>query len=242
MINIGGDPNDAHYRYKRERIEIVQIQRCGGSMQISNIKEIARALNPRGQEEAFIKYFYSRLKKTCGIRMNNGLFKGDVSVERLETALEEVIVEKFLCPRCNCPELGKNSSGKFCKACGWNQADGRTPGVRITSIRKESVTISRPEVEVKTPAMSRACKLVRQFYAIIAKLARDSQRRREIERAIDLFWRIETSLSPQNSLIAENEAAHDRWCARFSTLADGAETIGAEHAGAAADLLEGAME
>lgn len=242
LINIGGDPNDAHYRYKRQKIEVTHVQRCGGSMRITNMREISRALNPRGQEEAFIKYFYTRLKKTCGMKVSSdGMFKGDVAVDRLEVALEEVITEKFLCPQCYCPELSKNKNGRFCKACGWSQCAGEDVQVtQITSttiIRSERITVRENGAPPETPAMARACKIARKLYAASVKLPRGSKQRRDMERALDVFWTIDSSLSARDTVVAENEVMHDKWAVRSAALVDEEEVLDAEHIGAVESIL-----
>lgn len=44
-INIGGDPNDIHYRYKRHVIETTYLNKKGGETVIINLEQISKDLN-----------------------------------------------------------------------------------------------------------------------------------------------------------------------------------------------------
>jgi translation initiation factor 2 beta subunit (eIF-2beta)/eIF-5 len=113
LINIGGDPNDPHYRYKRNIIEVQYLQKQGGMSQVTNFDLICKQL--KVPEEDFSNAFYKNVKKKMGLNLyGKGIFKGHVEVSDLEKQLEKMIHSFILCPKCKLPEW----NGKYCSACG----------------------------------------------------------------------------------------------------------------------------
>ncbi len=168
LINIGGDPNDPHYRYKRQRIELERVSKCGGMFRIRNIAQIIRQLKTN---EQFKETLYKKFQKQLGIVIDkNGFFKGNVSIEKLEEILEEQIRKFLLCPRCSLPEW----NGRNCRACGYVPL--------IESETKESK--NKPKVSrAVCYEQARAVDAVKVLYSFFP-------RTKEIEADINNFWSI----------------------------------------------------
>ena len=114
MINIGGSPEDPHYRYKRHQIQIKHTNKKGGETTIINLVQISKEL--KLPFKVFEPKFLKKVKKKYGLSAKNGKFKGSVTVNQLEKVLEQFIKKHILCPSptCGLPEW----NGEQCSACG----------------------------------------------------------------------------------------------------------------------------
>lgn len=171
-VNIGGDPNDPCYRYKRE---LIQVSKTGKAMWcISNIKNICKQLQVR---EDFLNKFYGEIKRKGIPMIGVGQFKGMMSVSDLEKILNKLIDAHILCPKCKLPEW----SGEVCSACGFMKA---------------TVVSSKVEEEDEKECLhyQQALKYVHQLYDMReTELFLD--KKREYEEIIDHFWTLQDCAS-----------------------------------------------
>lgn len=114
MINIGGDPLDIFYRYKRPKI-ISKFE--GYKTRIINLNEVASSLNTKPD---YIMQYFS-YEKGCIVKDN---YINGNHVLNLEGMLEEYIKKWILCKQCHLPELTYLLNKKCnvtCKSCGYSQ-------------------------------------------------------------------------------------------------------------------------
>lgn len=104
------ETDDVYNRYKRDKIEMIIIAKCGGQTKITNLQTIAKQLHV---DEPFLVKEMQKIL-SLPIRTNNTL-SGHVDITKLEDALKQVIQKHVLCPNCGLPELDKH---KTCRACG----------------------------------------------------------------------------------------------------------------------------
>lgn len=112
MINIGGSNSqyDAHYRYKRNKLDI---KREKNGTVLVNIGIVAKQLNTKS--ESIIKY----LQKILGLSINDNVIRGTIDLDILEKQLQKYIAVYILCPKCLTPEL--DETGETCKACNYTK-------------------------------------------------------------------------------------------------------------------------
>lgn len=190
-INIGGDPNDRNYRYKRNRIALEKISKNGGMMRIKNFDLICSQL--KVNKNHFKEAYYKQLKKK-GIKVrDDGFFKGEIRIPDLEEILNRMIAKYLLCPVCGLPEL----SGTHCRACGHN--GGETKEVDKTHADKTHLKeegkpwdIAPPE-ENPISANSKVVEWAKKLYDIHTP---------EAHTYLDIFWMIEDY---------ENEPNRQKW-------------------------------
>jgi len=118
--NIGGDPNDQFYRYKREK---AFVQHIGNETHFQNLHRIATQLivtpNQIAVQEtyaAIVKLLKKKLSTnvTEDKKTKNIIIRGIVKADDIESVIIEFTVKYILCPVCKIPEW----SGKLCTACG----------------------------------------------------------------------------------------------------------------------------
>lgn len=172
-VNIGGDPLDASYRYKRDVIIIERVKKQGGLLKISNIDTICKQLRVGAE---FKKFFYKKIKSKGIPFYGENLFKAGLSTNDLEKILEQLIKEHVLCPTCKLPEW----NGKLCSACGH-----RKQGKKKSEDDDEDDDEVEASIQVK-----QAVQLCKKLYDLRAQ----SENRYLIDKCIDEFWRIETDV------------------------------------------------
>jgi translation initiation factor 2 beta subunit (eIF-2beta)/eIF-5 len=111
QLNIGGDPTDQYYRYKRDKIKVLYLTKNSGTTSILNMPNICTQLKV---PDAFCDAFYKKVKKTGKSMIKPGVFKGTIDVLEFETILETMIKKYIICSNCELPEL----VGNTCNACG----------------------------------------------------------------------------------------------------------------------------
>lgn len=111
LINIGGDSNDPHYRYKREKVRTIFNNK--DSTTLVNITQIAKQLKVDPSQ------ITNYLQKKCGMTIFGFSIrsKNKIAEESLENQLEKFIREFVLCPKCKLPELKDGG----CNACGYSE-------------------------------------------------------------------------------------------------------------------------
>ena len=193
LVNIGGDPNDVNYRYKRNSIEMDRVNRNGGMRRIQNLGVILKQLTTSSLNlDEFEIEFYARVKRRGTRVLDGGWFKGDVSVKDLERILNDMISEIILCPRCKLPEW----DNQYCKSCGHMR-----PKKTRKKNRKE---VKEPEEEEEVVAiegcspLQTAVEIAKQLYDMRANGTSSEL----IDKGLDLFWTID----PQD------DATHLKWC------------------------------
>lgn len=119
LVNIGGDPADIYYRYKRPLISITHVRKGkGGRTQIDNMDQIQKALHA---PDKFITSFYKKVKKgTSRAMIKPCVFNGVITVEELETILIYMTDKYLCCKQCKLPELNWGEESVQCHACGWH--------------------------------------------------------------------------------------------------------------------------
>jgi len=190
MKNIGGDKHDAHYRYKRNIIEIEYQQKQGGLTCVKNMDLIQKQL---GMPDEFITAFYKKVKKKGHGMLSPGLYRGSIDIDLLEKMLEKMIVKFVLCPKCGNPEW---AAGPRCPACG--HTDGQ-------SVAKESTqTTSQDPVESIAELTETMTITSAKPVAMIVGLMKDLYEKRldpdlptidytRINLLLDMAWKMETT-------------------------------------------------
>jgi len=142
-INIGGDPNDPYYRYKRYKSDI---QHRGGTTIVGNLAEIAADL--RVPIDVVVKYIsidlgtkarVGKQKKPTRSKPNKAkgavMLSGRFSVNDIEKRLESITNLLVLCSRCRDPGTRLETKGSKlkhaelilrCGACGHKSAPHKT--------------------------------------------------------------------------------------------------------------------
>ena len=163
-VNIGGDPNDPNYRYKRELIVLEKASK--GMRKIANIRNIQKQLKC---DKAFIDKFYAEIKRRGNPMFGDGLFKGNISAPEMEKILVALTDKYILCPRCKLPEW----DGSICSACG---------EMKATKMKKDDSVESD-----KCGHMSSAVEIVKNLYKKRIDLGAGEELQR-LEEDIDYFW------------------------------------------------------
>ena len=200
--NIGGknSEHDAHYRYKRDIIQVQQTHKKGGMTSITNMENICRQL--KVDAVSFKKKFFSELKRTKGLTVyDNNQFKGShLSVADLETVLEKLIKKYLLCPKCNTPEWKDGS----CSACGHGTddttADDTDPSSSVDASLVSSVDASLASTtHTQTNHASPHVLMAHRLYD--SRLTVDEPTRQMMDKALDKFWEIPP----------EDNQNHEKW-------------------------------
>ena len=113
-VNIGGDPNDRFYRYKRDVLQIKSEHKHGVQTRLLNLFAVAKQLH------VDVKDLAAAIRKRLGLNLTvdrdaeQCVIQGQVAVEQLEDAVERYIAQNVLCRKCGLPELRHDR----CLACG----------------------------------------------------------------------------------------------------------------------------
>ena len=163
-MNIGGDPNDKYYRYKRRAIEVRILLRKGHLTQIMNLDGLAKDLRVNPTEiTSFIR------KKLC-VAVTGDEVHGAWFPHQLEVVIEKFIAERVLCKNCKLPELKDG----HCSACG-----------DTTSDKKD-----KPEILLDKPKTDR--KLDKEIARMIKTLEK-REPSDERDQLIEECWRIDNA-------------------------------------------------
>jgi len=109
-MNIGGDPADLSYRYKRPKI-IAHFEH--NETVIDNIAGLSRALET--PPLYIIKFFGYEL----GTRSDRNRLRGRHNLDVLESLIEKYIKLFIICPKCLLPECDiVKHAVMLCRACG----------------------------------------------------------------------------------------------------------------------------
>lgn len=127
MINIGGDPNDASYRYKMPKL-VTKIEGRGNGIKtvIVNMSDIAKALHVSTAYPTKFFGFELGAQSKYNESTDRAIVNGSHNAGDLATTLNKFIERYVLCPRCKYPELKHDiqvRKGRIeidCAACGYN--------------------------------------------------------------------------------------------------------------------------
>lgn len=110
-VNIGGDSNDAYYRWTRPCIE-VEVRRR--KTVLTNLEAVCEAL--RHNPKQVLKFIRKRLNTGA----HGCVLRGTFSVECIEGVINEYVKRRVLCPGCALPELYYDKGEtRRCAACGY---------------------------------------------------------------------------------------------------------------------------
>lgn len=126
QVNIGGDPNDPHYRYKRP---VIKVSYTKISTIIENLESIQISLK---EPDGFKISFARKVQQKGRGHLGDNTFQGHIERLDLEAYLNEWISENILCPICKAPELTQDKSS--CKACSYTKEKPKTKRTRIKSV------------------------------------------------------------------------------------------------------------
>lgn len=107
-INIGGDPDDTFYRYKREISQVKYESKNGIQTKWINMDAIFKQLKYSTDQ------LHSYLKKGLNMNVKDNIIHGNVTVAQIEKILQKFVTEIILCPTCKLPEWNL----QICRACG----------------------------------------------------------------------------------------------------------------------------
>eukprot|EP00486_Rosalina_sp_Unknown_P000353 CAMPEP_0201567062 /NCGR_PEP_ID=MMETSP0190_2-20130828/7334_1 /ASSEMBLY_ACC=CAM_ASM_000263 /TAXON_ID=37353 /ORGANISM="Rosalina sp." /LENGTH=418 /DNA_ID=CAMNT_0047986597 /DNA_START=42 /DNA_END=1298 /DNA_ORIENTATION=+ len=137
MINIGGDANDANYRYKMPPLT-TKIEGRGNGIKtvLMNIPDVAKALHT---EPSYATKFFGMevgALSQYDHKRNVGIVHGVHQSKELQTMMKKFIREFILCPKCKLPELQfkvhqkKNVLLQKCASCGWKGSNASNHKVK----------------------------------------------------------------------------------------------------------------
>jgi len=127
MINIGGDKNDASYRYKMPKL-VTKIEGRGNGIKtvIVNMPLIAKALHVNPAYPTKFFGFELGAQSKFNESTDRAIVNGSHGAGDLAVTLNKFIDRYILCPRCRLPEIKHNIQVKKnrievdCAACGHN--------------------------------------------------------------------------------------------------------------------------
>ena len=106
MLNIGGDANDANYRYKMPPLQ-TKIEGRGNGIKtvLMNIPDVAKHLHT--EPSYATKFFGMELGALSQYdhKRNVGIVHGVHQTKELQNMLNKFIREFILCPKCKLPEM-----------------------------------------------------------------------------------------------------------------------------------------
>ena len=115
-LNIGGDPNDPFYRYKMPMIETTFTKKNGGTVIITNAKEIADAIKRSLKDIA--KYMSSVTGSSVRVTGSTIVLQGAVDTNALQGMIFDYIKAHVLCTACGNPETVIKGNQQGCASCG----------------------------------------------------------------------------------------------------------------------------
>ena len=100
QVNIGGNPLDEFYRYKRDSLHFVFINQKGGQLELKNLDQIIYQL--KADKKHFISYLQerigSKISKENRVKANLSLLPSN-----WEQYINDYIQLYVLCPQCHYP-------------------------------------------------------------------------------------------------------------------------------------------
>jgi translation initiation factor 2 beta subunit (eIF-2beta)/eIF-5 len=122
-VNIPKSNSDTFFRYKRDEIDIKNINTNGGNTELLNIKIICEQL--KDDAELIIKYIKKKINTNINKKNDIYIINKIITKKDLEDILEDYIKNKILCKQCGNPEFVRNiikkEEERTCKACGANR-------------------------------------------------------------------------------------------------------------------------
>ena len=117
--NIPKSVNDMNYRYKRDEIQITNINSNGGNTKLNNLIDISEQLNDNINN--IIKFMKKKLSVGIITNKTEIIINKSETKDNLENILEDYIKKFIICPNCNNPEFDiiKKTQTRTCKACGF---------------------------------------------------------------------------------------------------------------------------
>jgi len=145
MINIGGDPNDANYRYKMPPLQ-VKIEGRGNGIKtvLVNIVDVCKHLHT--QPEWCTRFFGIEMGAVSRYdeKRDVGIVHGQHEAKTLQQKLKSFVTGFILCPKCKLPELQQKVHKEKllllarCASCGWKGEIRSTHKVKQFIINSET--------------------------------------------------------------------------------------------------------
>jgi len=145
MINIGGDPNDANYRYKMPFLQ-VKIEGRGNGIKtvLVNIVDVCKHLHT--QPEWCTRFFGIEMGAVSRYdeKRDVGIVHGQHEAKTLQLVLKKFVTGFILCPKCKLPELQQKVHKEKllllarCASCGWKGEIKSTHKVKQFIINSET--------------------------------------------------------------------------------------------------------
>eukprot|EP01083_Nonionella_stella_P177685 625266_1 len=221
MVNIGGDANDASYRYKMPRL-VTRIEGRGNGIRtlIVNMVDVAKALHcPPSYTTKFFGIDLGALSK-YDLKTERSIVNGAHETRDMAVALNKFIEMYILCPKCKLPEtnlqaLGGESISASCAACGFS---GQVGGVARLSkfINNEQKKESGGGKSKKDKRARREAKERSRAAKSESKAEAKSEERKEVQE--EIVWLTDTS----------KEAAQKRRDEEMKTMGFGQSLTSAE--------------
>lgn len=199
LINIGGDSNDPHYRYKREKIKTLFNNK--DSTTLVNITQIAKQLKVDPSQ------ITNYLQKKCGMTIFGISIrsKNKISEENIENQIEKFIKEFVLCPKCKLPELKDGG----CNACGYSENCSKSLIVKETEteeyrIPPQDIIISKV-LHYLYDLLSNDENVLKMQYVYIKNLGENfeffnTEQLGMIEKCIEYCWNPESDNEPRKKI------------------------------------------
>lgn len=200
-VNIAGDPNDIHYRYKRNAIEVKYQTSKGTQTVIQNLSQICEQLavsqlKPDERQNMVLsikKHLIKKIKTVYGLvtERKDGTIclQGKVASQDLEAIVNALIKQHLLCKRCGLPEWVPNDR---CYACTFSKS--KAPTDASDDDDKEE------DKNEKDTLDERAASLIKQLDEF--KEGHSIEIKRLVEQLIERCWDCET-IKVFNSLAKE---------------------------------------
>lgn len=202
-VNIGGDQNDASYRYKRSQVEFKKIKTHGGLQEVTNLKTLAREL--KVPLDVLERRFYDGVRK-LGVKVFPNLqTKGQIEKEDYEKIINSIIKTYLLCPQCGLPEFFKKS----CNACGFyivsekQQSKGEDRPVKWSEETLKAVKVAHKLYDIRIEAMKEKEKARRKLKQcesgfqseylmnetqVMEQIASCDHTIKTLDEGLDMFW------------------------------------------------------
>ena len=112
MINIGGDPTDPFYRYRRDKISVEYQKK---NTVLKNLDSVAKSLN---RDPLAILTFVAKHLSTHISNKKSYVLAGAKTCDDIESALRQYTERHVLCTKCGNPETVPSGTIRHCGACG----------------------------------------------------------------------------------------------------------------------------
>lgn len=124
--NLGGSPQDAFYRYKRDVAQLRVTQKgYTSTTKFLNLRQIAKDLDVLHSGDKFQEAVQIKLLKTIrktsalpfAMKENLPVFAGTLDVTLVEKVIDDFVAKYLMCQQCHMPEYLNGT----CRACGWHR-------------------------------------------------------------------------------------------------------------------------